>query len=141
MEEQRTVSFDIELESQDLLNHPEMVQNLAKPGNKEAWIAFLMTGDVSDELDENGETVRDMLIAFLNSYALLTGYDQFADDAVVNKYFELMAQMQECEGQCSEELNRQMIDIVSELPAAFKDAVGKASEFGQEFLIRKLQAA
>jgi len=135
------MSFDIELESKELFSHPEMVASLAKPGRKEIWVEFLQTGE-TPELDDADRDVMDMLIAFLNSYALLTAYDKYMENEVVNRYFEIMGQMQESEDQkVSDELNREMLNVVAELPEEFKDAVTQASEHGQEFLLQKMRAA
>lgn len=130
--------FDLELEVTRLLATPEMQKSLGMPGKKEAWVGYL--NDASDKpfdgADENDHIVAEMIFGLLTTYAFLVGHERFADDVDVARYMEIFNKMYN-----GEDVRVEIDAAAEKLPEAFKDTVSGASQFAQDYLAKRLQAA
>jgi hypothetical protein len=120
--------------ARELVDSQEMQKSFAQEGGKEKWINFLQTGKF-DQFQEADRELLEMMIPLINTYALLTAYEQFKLDATVRDYIHTLQRMQ-----TGEDLQKEMIEIVAKLPDGFKEAVRAASYQAQEHLISLIQA-
>lgn len=125
--------FNLESSIRRLLNTPEVQQSLTRPNGKNAWVAFLQAGDTSG-FTEHDQAAVEMTIDFLNTYALIVAYEKHKTHQAVVKFFELLEKMQ-----AGQDLQEQMNEAVSQLPAEFKETVTKASVHAQKVLLEAIQ--
>ena len=130
--------FDLEIEVSKLLATPEMQKSLARPGSKESWILYLNDGSIKtfDDSDDNDNMVAEMIFGLLTTYAFLVGHERFASNPEVTHYMEIFNKMYE-----GHDVQGEMDAAAAKLPEEFKATVSGASQFAQEYLIKRLQEA